>query len=41
MTAFQLTNLDRVLWPETGFTKGAMVDYYRETIFYLSKQKGK
>jgi len=24
-----LTNVDRVLWPETGFTKGAMIDYYR------------
>jgi bifunctional non-homologous end joining protein LigD len=23
-----LTSLDRVLWPRTGFTKGAMVDYY-------------
>ena len=24
-----LTNLDRVLWPETGFTKGDLVAYYR------------
>jgi bifunctional non-homologous end joining protein LigD len=24
-----LTNLDRVLWPEVGFTKGDMVHYYR------------
>ena len=24
-----LSNLDRVLWPEAGFTKGEMVDYYR------------
>jgi bifunctional non-homologous end joining protein LigD len=23
------TNLDRVLWPETGFSKGDLVDYYR------------
>ena len=23
------TNLDRVLWPETGFTKGDMIEYYR------------
>ena len=23
-----LTSLDRVLWPLTGFTKGAMIDYY-------------
>lgn len=25
----RLTNLDRVLWPETGFRKGQMLDYYR------------
>jgi bifunctional non-homologous end joining protein LigD len=25
------TNLDRVLWPETGFTKGDMLAYYRAT----------
>lgn len=24
-----LSNLDRVLWPETGFTKGDLVEYYR------------
>src|SRR5215207_1675940 len=24
----ELTNLDKVLWPETGFTKGEMIDYY-------------
>jgi bifunctional non-homologous end joining protein LigD len=24
-----LTNLDRVLWPAAGFTKGDLVDYYR------------
>ena len=24
----RLTNLDKVLWPETGFTKGQMIDYY-------------
>jgi bifunctional non-homologous end joining protein LigD len=23
-----LSNLERVLWPETGFTKGDMIDYY-------------
>ncbi|MGH2946092.1 MAG: hypothetical protein ACRDPC_07525 [Solirubrobacteraceae bacterium] len=23
-----LASLDRVLWPRTGFTKGAMIDYY-------------
>jgi bifunctional non-homologous end joining protein LigD len=25
-----LSNLDRVLWPATGFTKRAMLDYYRQ-----------
>jgi bifunctional non-homologous end joining protein LigD len=25
-----LTNLDKVLWPESGFTKGAMIAYYAE-----------
>ncbi len=24
----RLTNLDKVLWPATGFTKGQMIDYY-------------
>ena len=24
----KLTNLDKVLYPEPGFTKGEMVDYY-------------
>ena len=24
-----LTNLDKVLYPETGFTKGQVIDYYR------------
>ena len=24
----QLSNLDKVLWPATGFTKGQMIDYY-------------
>ena len=23
-----LSNLDKVLWPETGFTKGQLIDYY-------------
>ena len=27
--AVQLTSLDRVLYPHTGFTKGDLVDYYR------------
>ena len=26
--AVELTNLDKVLWPETGFTKGRMIEYY-------------
>lgn len=25
----RLSHLDKVLWPETGFTKGHMIDYYR------------
>jgi bifunctional non-homologous end joining protein LigD len=25
----RLSNLDKVLWPGTGFTKGQMIDYYR------------
>ena len=24
----ELSNLDKVLWPETGFTKAQMIDYY-------------
>ncbi|MBO0687180.1 MAG: ATP-dependent DNA ligase, partial [Candidatus Dormibacteraeota bacterium] len=24
----RLTNLDKVYWPEPGFTKGQMIDYY-------------
>jgi bifunctional non-homologous end joining protein LigD len=24
----RLSNLDKVLWPDTGFTKGQMIDYY-------------
>src|SRR3954454_25038103 len=24
----RLTNLSKVFWPETGFTKGQMIDYY-------------
>ena len=25
-----LTNLDKVLWPATGFTKGGLIAYYRD-----------
>jgi bifunctional non-homologous end joining protein LigD len=25
----RLSNLDKVLWPDAGFTKGQMIDYYR------------
>lgn len=28
--AVRLTSLDKVLWPRTGFSKGAMVAYYRK-----------
>ena len=28
LESVRLTNLDRVLWPATGFTKGDLVDYY-------------
>lgn len=28
--ALELTNLDKVLWPQTGFTKGDMIAYYRD-----------
>jgi bifunctional non-homologous end joining protein LigD len=26
---FAISNLDKVLWPEAGFTKGQMIDFYR------------
>ena len=26
--SLSLSNLDKVLWPETGFTKGELIDYY-------------
>ncbi len=26
--SLRLTNLDKVLWPQVGFTKGQMIDYY-------------
>jgi bifunctional non-homologous end joining protein LigD len=27
--SLRLSNLEKVLWPRTGFTKGQMIDYYR------------
>jgi bifunctional non-homologous end joining protein LigD len=30
-----LTNLDKVLWPETGFTKAEMIDYYARVAGWL------
>jgi bifunctional non-homologous end joining protein LigD len=29
MSAVALSSLDKVLWPEPGFTKGQMIEYYR------------
>ena len=34
--ALTLTNLDKVLYPETGFTKGQVIDYYRRIAPALS-----
>ncbi len=36
----RVTNLDRVLWPATGFTKGAMLDYYLAVAPALLPQLG-
>ena len=30
-----LTNLDKVMYPETGFTKGKVIDYYRNISRYI------
>lgn len=30
-----LTNLDKVLWPEQGYTKGDMLDYYQSVSAYI------
>ena len=27
----RLTNLDKVMYPETGMTKGEVIDYYAES----------
>ena len=31
----ELSNLDKVLYPETGFTKGEVIDYYVRVAPYL------
>lgn len=30
-----LTNLDKVFWPEEGYTKGDLIDYYRQIAPYI------
>ncbi len=32
----QLSNLDRVLWPEAGYTKKDLIDYYATVFPYMS-----
>ena len=34
-TRLSLSNLDKVLYPETGFTKGEVIDYYVQVAPYL------
>lgn len=31
----RLTNLDKIFWPEDGFTKGDLIDYYRSISKYI------
>ena len=31
----RITSLDKVLWPETGFTKGDLIDWYSATASLL------
>ena len=31
----ELTNLDKAMYPETGFTKGQVIDYYTRVSRYL------
>jgi bifunctional non-homologous end joining protein LigD len=31
----KLSNLDKVLWPETGFTKGQLIDYYARVAKFM------
>lgn len=33
--SFSLSNLDKVLWPEDGFTKGELINYYIEAAPYI------
>ncbi|MGE5391747.1 MAG: hypothetical protein ACM3PE_11865, partial [Deltaproteobacteria bacterium] len=30
-----LSNLDKVLWPEDGYTKGELIDYYIQVAPYM------
>jgi DNA primase len=32
---FALSNLDKVLWPEDGYTKGELINYYVQAAPYL------
>ena len=36
----KLTNLDKVLYPEVGFTKGEMVDYYAKVVYLAAHYGG-
>lgn len=31
----KLTNLDKVLWPDDGYTKGNLIDYYRQVAQFI------
>ena len=31
----KLTNLDKIFWPEEGFTKGDLIDYYKKVACYM------
>ncbi|HEV3309779.1 MAG TPA: non-homologous end-joining DNA ligase, partial [Chloroflexota bacterium] len=40
--SLKLTNLDKVLWPDDGYTKGNLIDYYRLVLeFILPYLKGR
>ena len=32
---FALSNLDKVLWPDDGYTKGELIHYYVQVADYL------